>query len=138
MDPPPEVPSSESVTSTPVTTTTNNNNNDKSEEDRENEEKMHVDVSPNKEETSESKLSETPSTEDAKETPPSSSSNNNGNGSNTTASGVNLTLKDLEVNDNTQCRFNVNSYKMLFVIEGESYVYRRNSIAKARMVSLLS
>jgi paired amphipathic helix protein Sin3a len=117
-------------------TSRNNNNNDKSEEDRETEEKMDVDHSPVKEteETLESKVS-TPSTEDAKETPPSSSSNNNGSNEATVSADESI-LKDLQISDNTQCRFNVNSFKMLFVIGCQGhYLYRKNSIPKARKVS---
>ena len=43
----------------------------------------------------------------------------------------------LEVSDNTQCKFNVNNYKMVFVVDSEHYMYRRNSIKKARLVSSL-
>lgn len=44
-------------------------------------------------------------------------------------------LKDLQVNDNTQCRFNVNSYKMLYVVEGNDWMHRRSALSKARSVS---
>ena len=49
-----------------------------------------------------------------------------------------LSLKDVVVQDNEQCRFNVNSYKMLYIVEGESYIYRKNSLKKAKAVSSLS
>lgn len=48
-----------------------------------------------------------------------------------------LSLKDVVVQENEQCRFNVNSYKMLYIVEGESYIYRKNSLKKAKAVSLV-
>lgn len=45
-------------------------------------------------------------------------------------------LKDLQVNDNTQCRFNVNSFKMLYVVEGNDWMHRRSALSKARSVSV--
>lgn len=44
-------------------------------------------------------------------------------------------LKDLQINDNTQCRFNVNSYKMLYFVEGNDWMHRRSALSKARSVS---
>ncbi|KAI1292628.1 Paired amphipathic helix protein Sin3a [Halotydeus destructor] len=38
----------------------------------------------------------------------------------------------LEISDGTQCRFNVNNYKMVFVVDSECFMYRRNSLPKAR------
>lgn len=43
--------------------------------------------------------------------------------------------KDLQINDNTQCRFNVNSYKMLYFVEGNDWMHRRSALSKARSVS---
>jgi paired amphipathic helix protein Sin3a len=45
----------------------------------------------------------------------------------------NTSDKDLEISENTQCRFNVNNYKMVFVVDSECYMYRRMSIKKARL-----
>jgi len=97
------------------------NNNDKTEEDRENEstEKMEVD---------------SPSKEDGKTSQEVKDPKGNEEDLSSSKPEVDLTLKDLE---NNECRFNVNNYKMLFVIEGESYVYRRNSISRARSVSFI-
>lgn len=41
----------------------------------------------------------------------------------------------LQVVDDTQCKFNVNSYKMVFVVQSESYLCKRNALTKARKVS---
>lgn len=49
-----------------------------------------------------------------------------------------LSLKDVVIQGNEQCRFNVNSYKTLYIVEGESYIYRKNSLTKAKAVSTLS
>ncbi|XP_015788602.1 paired amphipathic helix protein Sin3b isoform X2 [Tetranychus urticae] len=38
----------------------------------------------------------------------------------------------LQVVDDTQCKFNVNSYKMVFVVQSESYLCKRNALTKAR------
>ena len=39
--------------------------------------------------------------------------------------------------DDVECKFNVNSYRMVFVINTESFLYRRNSLTTARQVSLV-
>lgn len=36
--------------------------------------------------------------------------------------------------DETECRFNLNSYKMVFVLDRESYLYKRRALLKARQV----
>lgn len=43
-------------------------------------------------------------------------------------------VQECQVNENTECKFNINNFKMVFV-QSESYLYRRNSIKKARLVS---
>lgn len=71
------------------------------------------------------------------------SNNNNGDGKDKSKDGDQSKekggsddgVKDVEMTDETQCRFNVNNYKMVFVVESESYIYRRMSIKKARLVS---
>lgn len=37
--------------------------------------------------------------------------------------------------DETQCRFNPNSYHMLYVASKEAFLYKRNSFSRARKVS---
>lgn len=36
------------------------------------------------------------------------------------------------IEDNTQCRFNINQYPMLYVVNKENYLYKRHSLRKAR------
>ena len=36
--------------------------------------------------------------------------------------------------DDTQCRFNLNSFKMVYVVNSESCLYKRNALDKARQV----
>lgn len=36
--------------------------------------------------------------------------------------------------DETECKFNLNSYKMVFVLDRESYLYKRRALLKARQV----
>lgn len=38
--------------------------------------------------------------------------------------------------DETQCRFNLNSYRMVFVVNKENYLYKRHALRKAREVSV--
>ena len=40
--------------------------------------------------------------------------------------------------DNTECKFNVNSFKLVYVVNCESYLYKRNALTRARQVRLLS
>jgi len=36
--------------------------------------------------------------------------------------------------DNTQCRFNINSYRMVFVVNKENLLYKRQALHRARQV----
>lgn len=38
---------------------------------------------------------------------------------------------DMDIMDNTECKFNVNSFKMVYVVNSESYLYKRNALQKA-------
>ena len=40
----------------------------------------------------------------------------------------------LSLLDDVECKFNVNSYQMVFVVNTESFLYRRNSLSTARQV----
>jgi paired amphipathic helix protein Sin3a len=40
---------------------------------------------------------------------------------------------DMEVTDDTRCRFNMDSYKIAFIMTSESSIYKRMSLKKARM-----
>lgn len=37
--------------------------------------------------------------------------------------------------DETECKFSLNSYKMVFVMGRESYLYKRKALEKAKLVS---
>lgn len=37
--------------------------------------------------------------------------------------------------DETECKFSLNSYKMVFVLDRESYLYKRKALEKAKQVS---
>jgi hypothetical protein len=37
--------------------------------------------------------------------------------------------------DNTQCRFNINAYRMVFVVNKENLLYKRQALHRARQVS---
>lgn len=47
-------------------------------------------------------------------------------------------LADTEVTENSECKFDMSKFKMVFVVQSESIMYRKNCIKKARMVCLLS
>ena len=36
--------------------------------------------------------------------------------------------------DDQECRFNINSYKKVYVVDGEFYLYKRYALAKAQKV----
>ncbi|KAL3886413.1 hypothetical protein ACJMK2_026411 [Sinanodonta woodiana] len=40
--------------------------------------------------------------------------------------------EDLNIIDNTECKFNVNSYKLFYVVNSESYLYKRMALKRAR------
>jgi len=42
---------------------------------------------------------------------------------------------DVSVLDGVECKFNVNSYRMVFVVNTESFLYRRHALATAHRVS---
>jgi paired amphipathic helix protein Sin3a len=39
--------------------------------------------------------------------------------------------------DNTQCRFNINAYRMVFVVNKENLLYKRQALHRARQVSFM-
>lgn len=39
-----------------------------------------------------------------------------------------------DVADDTQCRFNLSSYKMVFVVNSSSYIYNHRALRRARQV----
>jgi hypothetical protein len=39
--------------------------------------------------------------------------------------------------ENTQCKFNVNSFRMVYVVNSESFLYKRNALKTAKEVSSL-
>ncbi|ESO95141.1 hypothetical protein LOTGIDRAFT_232221 [Lottia gigantea] len=40
--------------------------------------------------------------------------------------------EDMDIMDSTGCKFNVNSFKMVYVVNSESYLYKRMALKKAR------
>ena len=44
---------------------------------------------------------------------------------------------DMDIMDNTECKFNVNSFKMVYVVNSESYLYKRTALKRAREVCVL-
>ena len=40
----------------------------------------------------------------------------------------------MEINDNTECKFNVNSFHLVYVVNSESYMYKRTALERARQV----
>lgn len=50
----------------------------------------------------------------------------------------NTDVSDVEMKDESQCRFNVNNYKMVFVVDSECYMYKRLAIRRARLVSIIT
>ena len=45
---------------------------------------------------------------------------------------------DMDIMDNTECKFNVNSFKMVYVVNSESYLYKRTALKKAKEVSSMN
>lgn len=43
-------------------------------------------------------------------------------------------LENLESLDKLQCKFKLNSYKMVYVIKSEDYMYRRTALLRAQQV----
>jgi hypothetical protein len=43
--------------------------------------------------------------------------------------------EDMDILDNTECKFNVNSFKIVYVVNSEYYLYKRTALTKAREVS---
>lgn len=40
--------------------------------------------------------------------------------------------EDIDIIDNTECKFNVNSFKLVYVVNSESYLYKRMALKRAR------
>lgn len=47
------------------------------------------------------------------------------------------TLENLESLDKLQCKFKLNSYKMVYVIKSEDYMYRRTALLRAQQVCVI-
>lgn len=108
------------VTASAAPASSSNNNNNNKDDDPE--EKVDAD-------NSQEKVEEKPSQSSA------GSGSEKGSNDGDSNKPTDLSLKDVVVQDNEQCRFNVNSYKMLYIVEGESYIYRKNSLKRAKTVS---
>ncbi len=46
-----------------------------------------------------------------------------------------LAAGEMDIMDNTECKFNVNSFKMVYVVNSESYLYKRMALQHAKEVS---
>lgn len=44
--------------------------------------------------------------------------------------------EDMDIIDNTECKFNVNSFKLVYVVNSESYLYKRMALKRAREVNV--
>ena len=66
---------------------------------------------------------------------PASSGNPPPSGISPTSSG-NFSLSDLTVTDDIECKFTLGNFKMLYVVNSESYLYKHSSLLKAKKVSL--
>ena len=49
-------------------------------------------------------------------------------------SGPKPLTQDMDIMDNTECKFNVNSFKMVYVVNSESYLYKRMALQRAKQV----
>ena len=43
--------------------------------------------------------------------------------------------EDIDIMDNTECKFKVNSFRMFYVVNSESYLYKRMALQRAKEVS---
>ena len=43
--------------------------------------------------------------------------------------------EDIDIMDNAECKFNVNSFKIVYVVNSEYYLYKRTALKKAKEVS---
>ncbi len=41
---------------------------------------------------------------------------------------------DMDIMDNTECKFNVNSFKLVYVVNSENYLYKRMALRRAQQV----
>lgn len=48
--------------------------------------------------------------------------------------GEDALMKDVTVNEDSHCVFNVNSYQMVFVANSESFLYKRHAFTRAKQV----
>ena len=46
-----------------------------------------------------------------------------------------INLSDLTVTDDIECKFTLGNFKMLYVVNSESYLYKHSSLLKAKKVS---
>ena len=68
----------------------------------------------------------------------SSENTNNDNTSDGVKDGSSVKeANDLDIIDNTECKFNVNSFKLVYVVNSESYLYKRMALQRAREVNIV-
>lgn len=41
----------------------------------------------------------------------------------------------MDVIDNTHCKFNISNFKMVFVVNSDSYMYKKEALQRAKQVS---
>ncbi|KAK7790679.1 hypothetical protein R5R35_008201 [Gryllus longicercus] len=57
--------------------------------------------------------------------------NNTNNSSSSGGGSGAASLNDIVTSDSTQCRFNINQYRMVFVVNKENYLYKRQALQRA-------
>ena len=43
----------------------------------------------------------------------------------------------MQISDNTQCKFNLNNYKMVYVVNSDSFMYKELALKRAKEVRIL-
>ena len=46
--------------------------------------------------------------------------------------------EDMDIDENTECNFNVDSFKMVYVVNSEGYLYKRNALTRAKKVGTIT
>jgi hypothetical protein len=89
------------------------------------------------EKSDEEKNTEVDDKEDGEKMDTDSSENTNNNNARDGVKEDSGVKQSDDVIDDTDCKFNVNSFKLVYVVNSESYLYKRMALQRAREVNLI-
>jgi paired amphipathic helix protein Sin3a len=88
-----------------------------------------------KDNNNDNKSSESGNNEENKNADNDNNNNSNNNIEESKSLDIDKALVDTEVIENSECKFDMNKFKVVFVVQSESVMYRKTSLKRAKMVT---